>query len=78
MGTGETAVNLRPCHSGSAHVPLAGLLRNLPEWTLHSRRRVLPGTSGGLVLGRVRGDVSIIAAQVLLEAEGAAGVPGSP
>ena len=28
------------------------------------------------MLGRVRGDVSIIAAQVLLEAEGAAGVPG--
>lgn len=45
---GETAVNLRPRHSGSVYVPLAGLLRNLPEWTLHSRRRVLLRTSGAL------------------------------
>ena len=48
-------------------MPLAGLLRNLPEWTL---RRPCAGKG--------QGDASITAAQVLLEPEGAGGVPGSP
>ena len=60
-------MNLRPRHSGSVHMPLAGLLRNLPEWTL---RRPCAGKG--------QGDASITAAQVLLEPEGAGGVPGSP
>ena len=58
-------------------MPLARLLRNLPEWTLHSRRQVLLGTSGALVPGRVRGDAPITVVQVLPGPEGAAGVPGS-